>query len=265
MSNAYKNSLLIIVATIICITAPIFGSKVFASELRFTTETKVAYHAPSLDEALSSPQEVDKKIIDPVSGREVSKAEMYAIIEKQITIIEQQIKQLQQQIEALEESNGKGETTFNPTTSEKLVDMRYKTCGPRVKKLQQFLNRNGFTLATDGFGAKGQETQFFGPLTKNAVERLQETYGLPATGVVDKSTRKLINSIEYGVLSKKKGTHCKIQKSNKVASKESKEKKNEQIDGKDTSENFFIKMFRRFFNFFYNLLPKATNPATITQ
>ena len=50
MSNALKNSLLVIVAVIVCVATPILGSKAFAqSELLFPVARSASYTAPSLD------------------------------------------------------------------------------------------------------------------------------------------------------------------------------------------------------------------------
>jgi len=38
--------------------------------------------------------------------------------------------------------------------------------GDDVKKLQEFLNTNGFKLADSGPGSPGNETTFFGSLTR---------------------------------------------------------------------------------------------------
>ncbi len=47
---------------------------------------------------------------------------------------------------------------------------------PEVKQLQVFLNTRGFTIAEIGPGSAGQETETFGPATKSALIRFQETY-----------------------------------------------------------------------------------------
>ncbi|MBU0614253.1 peptidoglycan-binding protein [Patescibacteria group bacterium] len=73
-----------------------------------------------------------------------------------------------------------------------------------VRDLQQFLNQNGFTVAEDGYGTPGNETTYFGSLTRAAVIRFQEAYaeqilhpiGLTrGTGFVGTMTRALINSL----------------------------------------------------------------------
>jgi hypothetical protein len=45
-----------------------------------------------------------------------------------------------------------------------------------VKKLQQFLNSQGYIIAKNGPGSPGNETEHFGALTKKALIRFQETY-----------------------------------------------------------------------------------------
>jgi peptidoglycan hydrolase-like protein with peptidoglycan-binding domain len=73
-----------------------------------------------------------------------------------------------------------------------------------VRQLQIFLNRNGFTVAQVGVGSVGNETSYFGTLTKSAVIRFQERYasdilspvGLThGTGYFGPSTRSKANSL----------------------------------------------------------------------
>lgn len=45
-----------------------------------------------------------------------------------------------------------------------------------VRRLQQFLNTQGFSLTDDGLGAPGKETDLFGLLTDDAVKRFQAAY-----------------------------------------------------------------------------------------
>ncbi len=75
--------------------------------------------------------------------------------------------------------------------------------GEDVKRLQQYLNQKGFTISTTGGGSPGNETDYFGAKTKQAVIKLQNAYkdailtpaGLSqGTGYFGPSTIKYVNS-----------------------------------------------------------------------
>ncbi len=83
--------------------------------------------------------------------------------------------------------------------------------GAEVRELQIFLNRSGLLVATAGPGAPGKETEFFGPLTKQAVIRYQERYrdqvltpiGLTyGTGYVGPLTRARLKSDQRELIDK---------------------------------------------------------------
>jgi len=74
--------------------------------------------------------------------------------------------------------------------------------GPDVRRLQEVLNENSFFVALSGPGSVGQETEFFGELTKLAVIRFQEANRLKilvpvnllrGTGFVGPATREILN------------------------------------------------------------------------
>lgn len=83
-----------------------------------------------------------------------------------------------------------------PTALRKIFvqNLKYLTVGPEVKQLQVLLNGNGFPLALTGPGSPGQETEKFGPLTKNAVILFQKANGLIPDGIVGPKTREVLNS-----------------------------------------------------------------------
>jgi uncharacterized repeat protein (TIGR02543 family) len=69
--------------------------------------------------------------------------------------------------------------------------------GEDVKELQRFLNENGFTVSSSGPGFSGNETTYFGELTKNALARFQEANNIyPPQGYFGPITRKFISSVE---------------------------------------------------------------------
>jgi len=68
-------------------------------------------------------------------------------------------------------------------------DLTIGSSGSDVKSLQQFLNNNGYPIASTGVGSKGYETMMFGGLTKAALQRYQSANGLTANGIVDAATR----------------------------------------------------------------------------
>jgi hypothetical protein len=76
-------------------------------------------------------------------------------------------------------------------------DLRRGSSGEDVWQLQVFLNSSPDTLvAESGFGSPGQETDYFGPLTQNAVVRFQIKYNIePAVGFFGPITRAKVNSL----------------------------------------------------------------------
>ena len=74
-----------------------------------------------------------------------------------------------------------------------------------IKILQQYLNALDFPVASQGPGSPGNETNFFGPLTKQALIKFQEAHakeiltplGLTkGTGIFGPATRKYLNSLK---------------------------------------------------------------------
>jgi hypothetical protein len=79
--------------------------------------------------------------------------------------------------------------------------------GPDVKRLQLFLNDRGFVVSQSGPGSSGQETDFYGPATQQAVRQFQQTYaptilqprGIErGTGIFDAPTRAKANELCAG-------------------------------------------------------------------
>lgn len=70
-----------------------------------------------------------------------------------------------------------------------------------VKKLQQFLNRNGYPVASSGPGSAGHESTYFGTATKAAIKKFQQDHlswfnaGFVPNGELSATTRDLVNSL----------------------------------------------------------------------
>jgi spore germination protein YaaH len=75
-------------------------------------------------------------------------------------------------------------------------DLEFGDIHEEVRDLQKYLNAIGFTVAKNGPGSVGKETNYFGPATKNAVIRFQKKYRVsPAIGYVGPKTRKTMKSL----------------------------------------------------------------------
>lgn len=78
--------------------------------------------------------------------------------------------------------------------------------GEDVKRLQRFLNTNGYVVANVGPGSTGQETETFGPATKAALIKFQLAKGIiPSAnalgaGRLGPATSATVNSLQGGVL-----------------------------------------------------------------
>jgi hypothetical protein len=78
--------------------------------------------------------------------------------------------------------------------------LNLKSRGNDVKVLQQFLNNNGFPVATLGFGSPGQETDYFGTLTESALIKFQTKFAdyidiKGKIGRLDPGTREFVNNL----------------------------------------------------------------------
>lgn len=77
-------------------------------------------------------------------------------------------------------------------------NLKLRTVNDEVKILQNFLNNNGYIVATTGNGSLNNETTYFGNLTKKAVIKYQKDNNLPPTGYFGPLTRAKINECGGG-------------------------------------------------------------------
>lgn len=82
------------------------------------------------------------------------------------------------------------------STSSFTLDLKVGSKGAEVKNLQKVLNADSRTqIASSGAGSPGNESSFFGALTKAAVMKYQIIKGVSATGMVDAATRAVLNAV----------------------------------------------------------------------
>lgn len=74
-------------------------------------------------------------------------------------------------------------------------DLYLGVVGDDVKHLQMYLNNHGYTVAVSGAGSAGNETTYFGQLTKHAVMKLQAKNNInPVAGYFGPLTRAFVNT-----------------------------------------------------------------------
>ena len=90
-------------------------------------------------------------------------------------------------------TTGKRCTTFTNYSFKR--DLTLGSKGEDVRQLQQYLNNNGFPIATSGDGSKGRETTYFGPATQRALIKFQQAKKItPAAGYFGSKSRLYIQT-----------------------------------------------------------------------
>ena len=121
----------------------------------------------------------------------VAQAQSVEALQAQIASLLAQITALQAQIGA---STGGSMMSYTFTR-----DLTVGSTGDDVKVLQQFLNSHGAQVAASGAGSPGNETMYFGALTKAAVGKWQAAQNIsPAVGYFGPITRGSVNPMMAG-------------------------------------------------------------------
>ena len=110
-------------------------------------------------------------------GPGIANAITAAELQAQIDVLLAQITALQAQLADIEEETTGGAITGVPADFTFETALKQGDSSDAVKYLQIVLNSDSATqLAASGVGSAGNETMYFGPLTKAAVVKFQERY-----------------------------------------------------------------------------------------
>lgn len=99
-------------------------------------------------------------------------------------------------------SNSEATVTYGPGVFNRTL--RAGSSGDDVRRLQRYLNEQGYVLAPRGIGSPGNETDYFGPMTYNALIKFQEAHAkdilAPAgltkgSGIFGPATMKYVNGV----------------------------------------------------------------------
>lgn len=120
----------------------------------------------------------------------LASADTASDLQAQINSLLATIQSLQAQLAATTGGTVSTGYTFN-------TDLTVGSTGTDVLNLQKVLNMSADTrVASSGAGSPGNETTYFGTLTKNAVMKFQQKYGItPVAGYVGPITRAKLNSM----------------------------------------------------------------------
>ncbi len=121
----------------------------------------------------------------PASGQTVDE------LQAQIAALLAQIQALQVQLNQVGSGgSGSGSACYSWTR-----DLTLRSTGADVQALQQFLNGQGYAVASSGVGSAGNETEYFGSLTQSAMASFQAAKGInPPAGYFGPITRSYITA-----------------------------------------------------------------------
>jgi hypothetical protein len=84
---------------------------------------------------------------------------------------------------------------FNSVFLTNIPNLQQGVFAKEVAQLQKLLNELGYTVSVSGPGSTGNETSFFGPLTRNALVKFQTDNNIfPAQGYFGPITKKYLQS-----------------------------------------------------------------------
>ena len=175
---------------------------------------ETAYFGSATQQALIRYQEAND--IEPAQGYFGQTTRAYVNQEQEKNITAEEVAQQQEHFEPYEQGPqipfqpftlssfafSENETIENVAasieTEDQFVwtrDLTIGSTGEEVRALQEFLNQKGFIVSESGYGSPGQETEYFGEKTRQALIRYQQANGIePAQGYFGPITRTHIRT-----------------------------------------------------------------------
>ena len=155
-----------------------------------------SYNAPALTVSTpttsTTPTQITTTTTTPIALEQTSTPSLDSLISQLRTLIQQAV--------SLGISLPAGaEAYLSPSKLSDITKNLYSGyVGKEAKLLQQFLNSQGFTVSQSGPGSSGNETTFFGGLTKAALAKFQASVGIsPAAGNFGPLTKQYLKSIGF--------------------------------------------------------------------
>lgn len=122
------------------------------------------------------------------AGRTTGYRRQTVTTDSAIATLEARVRELQAELARLQ-----GGTTTSVVFTR---DLTIGSEGEDVRQLQRFLNGRGFSVSLTGAGSVGNESAYFGDLTREALAMFQREQGIqPAAGYFGRITRDLVNKI----------------------------------------------------------------------
>ncbi len=187
MINTIKVVIVVLMAVAIAFSAlaPVFGEALDEKNKKELTIEKVRDTVSTVVH--------QEEIEEDAKEREVARKE----VREGITVAMEKLQEISKDVLAVPEEVVRTiQTKGVPADFSFSYELRERATGEAVRYLQRALNTDPETrVATSGGGSPGNETNYFGPNTKQALINFQRKHGLSATGVLDSQTRTKLNEV----------------------------------------------------------------------
>ncbi len=124
-------------------------------------------------------------------------------LQTQIALLMAQITAMQAQLS----TSGTPSSSIVPASLLSSSDLTVGSKGAAVRDLQRFLNGSGFAVSASGAGSPGNESEYFGNLTKVALGKFQASQGIsPSTGYFGSITRAKLSAMSSATVTTTTGS-----------------------------------------------------------